>query len=180
MEDIYNNLFEMMNSRNYNSNDKKVNNIKVEDFNIIFKDNNKNKIFCFYIDNTKIGINHIKQIIQTLDEKSDKHALVIHSLPVTSFAKQFIETSEYEIEMFNSKELSKNITKHFLVPKHTLLNKIQAVELTNQLQITKSHLPKIKKSDPISRYYNAQQNDIFEITRYDNNIKSLYYRLVYT
>ena len=39
-------------------------------------------------------------------------------------------------------------------------------------------LPKLKKQDPIARYFGAKINDVFEIIRYDNDIKSLYYRIV--
>ena len=178
MNNVYNTLFEMMQERGYSSEKKSKNNIEIDDFNITFtKDNDK--IIVFYINNAKVGINHVKSIIEHIQSKSATHALIIYSLVVTSFAKQFIESCEYNIEIFNENELFKNITKHYLVPQHKLLDKDEISFLIKNLQIKYTNLPKVKKQDPLSRYYGAKINDVFEITRYDNNIKSLYYRNVY-
>jgi len=178
MNSIYNTLFEMMEDRGYSTEKKCTNNIEIDDFNIIFT---KGDTACniFYINNAKVGINHIKSVIESIDTKNCNHALVIYSLVVTSFAKQFLESTHHNIELFHENELLKNITKHYLVPNHRLLEKLDIVILLKNLQIKKSNLPKVKKHDPISKYYGAKTNDVFEITRYDNSIKSLYYRIVY-
>jgi len=168
-----------MSDRDFHTETKNTSNIEINNFNITFISNNtNNEIIVFYINNSKIGINHIKTIIETIENKNCKNAIIIYSLVVTSFAKQFIESSKYNIELFNENELLKNITKHYLVPKHKLLNNNDIELLLQQLQIKSDNLPKLKKHDPICRYYGAKINDVFEITRYDNNIKSLYYRIV--
>ena len=174
---IYDTLFEMMEERGYSGEKKNTNNIELDDFNIIFT---KNDISCkiFYINNAKVGINHIKSIIENIEASNANTALIIYSLVVTSFAKQFLLSSHYNIELFNENELVKNITKHYLVPNHKLLDKSDINSLLKNLQIQKGNLPKVKKQDPISKYYGAKINDVFQITRYDNDIKSLYYRLV--
>ena len=178
MNSIYNTLFEMMQDRGYSAERKSTNNIELDDFNIIFT---KNKTTCmiFYIHDAKVGINHIKSIIENIELKNCNNAIIIYSLAVTSFAKQFLDTSNYNIELFHENELLKNITNHYLVPKHKLLNKSDIKNLLENLQIKQINLPRVKKYDPISKYYAAQKNDVFEITRYDNDVKSFYYRLVY-
>ena len=133
----------------------------------------------FYINNVKVGINHIKSMIENLQSKNCKSAIIIYSSIVTSFAKQYLESSiSFNIELFHENELQKNITKHHLVPQHKLLVQTDINLLLQNLQIQKENLPKIKKQDPICKYYGAEIDDVFEITRYDNYIKSLYYRLV--
>lgn len=178
MNSIYNTLFEMMNDRGFSAEKSIKTNIEIIDFDITFENKNSKYLIC-YINNDKVGINHIKAVIEKLESENCKNVIIIHSLIVTSFAKQFLESSEYNIEMFHENELLKNITKHYLVPKHKLLDKEDIKKLLRQLQIKSCHLPKVKKSDPISRYYGAKENDVFEITRFDDNIKSQYYRKVY-
>ena len=178
MNSVYNTLFEMMQDRGFHTNKSNNINININDFNITFINCNNDKIMIFYINNSKVGINHIKTVIENITNNNCNHCLIIYSLLITSFAKQFIESCDYEIEIFNENELLKNITKHYLVPEHKKLNKNEIKLLTNQLQIKSENLPKLKKNDPISRYFNANVNDVFQITRFDNNIKSLYYRII--
>ena len=180
MNSIYNTLFEMMNDRGYSAEKQNSNNIEVDDFNIIFTNHiTGDECMVFFINNAKVGINHIKTILESLKEKKCNSAMIIYTLVVTSFAKQFLESSNFNIELFHKNELSKNLTKHYLVPEHKLLSKQDIECLLKNLKIKKCNLPKVKKQDPISKYYGAQINDVFEITRYDNNIKSSYYRIVY-
>lgn len=178
MNCMYNTLFDMMNDREFFADKKINNNIEFEDFDIIFKKGTKQCLIC-YINNAKVGINHIKSIIESLEKINCSNVILIYSLIVTSFAKQFVETSTYNIELFHESYFLKNITKHYLVPKHKLIKVEDTELLLKELQIKSCNLPKIKKQDPISRYYGSQLNDVFEITRYDNDIKTLYYRIVY-
>lgn len=178
MNSVYNTLFEMMNDRGYYAERKTTNNIEIDDFNIVFTKNDTN-CTIFYIHNSKIGINHIKSVIENLENNDCNHALIIYSSVVTSFAKQFLVTSiNYNIELFNENELLKNITNHFLVPEHKLLDKLEVKSILANFQINSINLPKVKMQDPICKYYGAKINDVFEITRYDNDMKSLYYRIV--
>ena len=73
----------------------------------------------------------------------------------------------YNIEMFNINSLGVNITKHILVPKHTLITDSETKEnVKTKLCLKKwSELPLIRISDPIASYYGAKNGDVFEITR---------------
>ena len=179
MNEVYNTLFEMMDDRGFScTTDKTItNNIKIIDFDITFN-KKEETIHIFYIPNVKIGINNIKYVIETLEKKNNTHGLIIFSMSVTSFAKQFVENCEYKLELFSENDLYKNITKHYLVPKHELLNQDKIEILLKELKIKQMNLPKIKKNDPISKYYGADVNNVFQITRFNDNIESLYYRNV--
>ena len=78
---------------------------------------------------------------------------------------------EDNFEVFHYKKLVRNITHHMYVPKHELLKKNTrewnntADMLTKSLKINSlRQLPNIYDTDPISRYYNAKQFDLFKIT----------------
>lgn len=68
---------------------------------------------------------------------------------------------------------------HILQPKHTKLNEKQAEELLNELNISKSQLPKILLSDP-ALPEGCIEGDIVKIERKDpeTNELNLYYRVV--
>ena len=106
MNTIYKNLQYMMFERHYicQSPLSPKTNITIDDFDISFKYNN-DIIKIFYINDVKIGINHIKDIIKKLDTINYKHAIIIYNKVITSFAKQFLETCEYNIELFSENEL---------------------------------------------------------------------------
>ena len=181
MQKVYQTLHEMMFDREYivNKDDLNIkNNISTKDFDIIFNHKFKNlQTKVFYIDQGKIGINNIKSIIDDLNSILLKKCLIIHKNTITSFAKQYMDTSEYFFECFSENDLLKNVTKHFLVPKHTLLSDFEKRTLLRTLKCSKLNLPKIFKNDPISKYYGANSSDVFKIIRVDNNIESIYYRI---
>ena len=98
MDTIYCNLISMMSERNYYPSENKTESIKIENFNIFFQNSiTGKKIYIFYITVPKVGINEIKKIITELDECKCNHCIVIYSTVLTSFAKQFIITSNTSI-----------------------------------------------------------------------------------
>lgn len=68
---------------------------------------------------------------------------------------------------------------HILQPKHTKINEKQAEELLNELNISKSQLPKILSSDP-ALPEGCVEGDVIKIERRDpeTNELNLYYRVV--
>lgn len=72
------------------------------------------------------------------------------------------------IEIFEINELQFNITKHSLVPKHTLVT--DEAEITKLVQLyglkCKVQFPLILKTDPVARYINAKPGNLVRITRY--------------
>ena len=96
MNTIYNTVFEMMQDRGYSAEKKSANNIDLDDFNIVFTKNN-DKCMIFFINNAKVGINHVKSVIENIELNSCNNAIIIYSLVVTSFAKQFLESSSCNI-----------------------------------------------------------------------------------
>lgn len=80
------------------------------------------------------------------------------------------------IQIFLTKELLYNPTKHELVPKHKKLSPEAAETLINDLQLkSKNQLPFIQKQDIIARWLGLQPGDIVKITRYTETSGKYYY-----
>lgn len=82
-------------------------------------------------------------------------------------------------EIFLEHELMINIVDHEIVPKHIPLTKKEIEELYSKYNVKKSQMPLIFESDPISRYYNMKQGDVFRIIRASGKSgQTVTYRLV--
>lgn len=127
------------------------------------------QIIVFFSEETKIGITHIRAFIEEMKRLEINHAILIVKGTYTSSAIKGVEilmsNSGMRIELFTEKETRIDITEHSLQPKFKLLNQDEIKTLLNQYKIELTHLPRIKKTDPISRYYGAEINDVFKIIR---------------
>ena len=168
----------MMAERNFYTLESKNNDISIDDFNIFFQNSqNGEKIYIFYITAQKVGINEIKKVISELDKYQCNRCIVIYNTLLTSFAKQYINTTNKHVELFSHNELMKNIYSHFLVPRHVLLSHNDKCDLLKNLKVKEEKLPKIFVSDPISKYFGATKGDVFKIYRNDHTELSTYYRI---
>lgn len=72
-----------------------------------------------------------------------------------------------------------NVTKHVLVPKHTLLSDAQKEKVCAEFNISLTQFPKITKDDPAIASLNAKVADIIKIERTSPTAgKAVYYRVV--
>ena len=130
-------------------------------------------VVIYVIMEEKLGVEFIKMIIQTFIDLEIDHLIIISRDKLTPFAKKYIISESMKIELFLFEELKFNITKHELVPKHVLLSNKESQEVIEYYG--KKYLPQIKKSDIVSRYFDAELGQIFRIYRNEGGI---YYRLV--
>ena len=80
------------------------------------------------------------------------------------------------IQIFLTKELLYNPTKHELVPKHKKLSPEAAETLVAEMQLkSKNQLPFIQKQDIIARWLGLLPGDIVKITRYTETSGKYYY-----
>lgn len=178
MEQIYFNFLKMMKNREFDiSIHETKSNIKFEDFNIRFQNSEKNYIDVFFINEEKIGINTVKSVFKDTEDNNINHIIIIYKNIVTSFAKQYMDNHDIYVELFSFNDFKKDIYSHVLVPVHKLLSKTEKEKTINSLKLHETNIPKIKKIDPISRYFGAKNGDMFEITRHEQGIYSSYYRI---
>lgn len=150
-------------------NDYNENNLKI----IVNNINNNSICVLFYDD--KIGIELMKDIITNIMKKNELyHLILVIREKLTSFAKKELNNipPNYQIEVFLQHNSLFNVTEHVKVPKHELI--INKLTIKHILDIYGKNLPKISKSDTLSRYYNAKIGQIFKIYRHN----TIYYRQV--
>lgn len=137
------------------------------------------KMVIVFIDDDKMGINHAKQIETQIAESGIAHALVIYNGTITTFAKGVLDNIEVHVELFCSDELLYNVSRHVLVPKHTLLDSSQKADVLKKYKVHERNMPFISKTDPVCKYYGGKPGDLFHIMRPSaNTLSSTYYRLV--
>lgn len=130
------------------------------------------KILCFIIDDDKLNIQGIKDIINILNKNNATKSIIVHNNGITPSAKKSLETTNYSIELFSLKEMQINITHHRLVPKHL---KASTEEKTVLEKNYKGKLPLILSTDPVVRYYAFNKGDYIKIVRKDG---SIFFRVV--
>ena len=58
-----------------------------------------------------------------------------------------------------------DMTKHVLVPKHTLVSESEKKQITDSLNLSGKELPKILKTDPVIAELKTKDGDVIKITR---------------
>ena len=152
-------------------------------------------LLVFYVEyvrhSTKNGekiVDNIKDILSIVSKRfssqdlSDFRLILISPIPPSKQISTYeIKFPSYNIQYFSHAELMFNITKHVLVPTHTLLNPPQKELLSQNVKLANLHT--ININDPVVKYYGANVGDIFSILREDFAIdtiskQSLIYRRV--
>ena len=69
------------------------------------------------------------------------------------------------MECFTEEELMYNVTKHEMVPPHTIMNPEQVAQILKRYRITEKQLPKIDRHDAVARFMGLRVGDIVQIIR---------------
>jgi DNA-directed RNA polymerase subunit H (RpoH/RPB5) len=76
------------------------------------------------------------------------------------------KTQKYKLELFTFAEKSFNLPDHILVPKHKLIKDPEIIKKKiKEYKCRRDHIPKVFINDPVSRYYGAEQGNLFKIFR---------------
>eukprot|EP00917_Polyrhabdina_sp_WS-2016_P023913 GHVP01051772.1.p2 GENE.GHVP01051772.1~~GHVP01051772.1.p2 ORF type:complete len:207 (+),score=36.55 GHVP01051772.1:18-638(+) len=128
----------------------------------------QNKILIFFSDETKkTGVKPIRELLDKMEEKGIKRAILVTQNVLTAFARDAIAEAapQQTIEHFNETELLVNITRHELVPEHIPLSIEEKKQLLSRYKIQEHHLPRILQTDPVARYYGATKGAVLKIIR---------------
>lgn len=127
-----------------------------------------NDIKIVYYLNPKFKWSELKKTYEDEEEnkKYSLHILVVKD-KVSQSNMKIINALGINLQIFDIKELQFNITKHVLVPKHTVVKDEKEVEdiLVRYSLKSKFQLPIILRADPMARYLNLKNGDIVKITR---------------
>ena len=149
--------------------------------NQIFHIDIETKVRLLYSAMPKFKSQDLKKYI----EEFDLIVLIVREKLSSANMKTALELGDSihaQIQVFSLPELQFNISKHILVPKHTLIkssNEERIASIIQSLNIkSKVQLPIILKTDAMARFLNARPGDIVEILRYSpTSGEHLFYRL---
>jgi len=144
---------------------------------------NDKRLLVYFIYDPKVSVKNMKNIREMLDDDPTKYVglILVYKATITSFAKQFIATdvNDLNVQVFSESELSFNVTKHELVPKHEILSQSEKSAVVARYKTGLRYFPLILSTDPVARYYGALPGIMIKITR-DSPTAGIYtlYRVV--
>jgi DNA-directed RNA polymerase I, II, and III subunit RPABC1 len=123
----------------------------------------KASIIVFFNQSPKINNDRVQEYILKMRNDNFTHAIIIYNDAVTSTAQKVIdELKGMRIELFQKKTLRYNITKHRLVPTHSLLTKSEMKTFKEEYG---TKIPIILYNDPVARFFDFQRGDIVKVER---------------
>lgn len=189
----YNNALEMLENRNYNVTE--LINPSIEIFNkrlesdILDKITGDNKdCYLLIMKHQKITkkdfLNKIDTIIES--DKTNDFLLIVLTFDkhLHSFVKLIKQKYAKDIQIFLMNELQMNVLKHELQPSFSLISDDEKIEILNKYDINSEQLPLMKIDDPVAKYFNAKEGDVFKIIRKSmvgrnrTSGQGIYYRIV--
>lgn len=123
----------------------------------------EDKLYIFSPKIPKVGVSTIRKYVGEMEANIVKKAIIIVKESITPFAKQ--EVKDVHIECFKEDELFIDKLQHVSVPEHRLLVPEEKKQILEHYMCKETQLPKIRRDDPISRYFGAECGQVFEITR---------------
>lgn len=135
-----------------------------------------NTLQVIYILDEKFGAQSLKNLIMDLEVEDIKHLILI-AKDFTSDAIKGIKNikDDLQIEYFMNKNLYTPVTNSRFQPKTFLvLNNKEIAEIVQQYGPIKN-FPRIKESDPVSKYFNLKIN---QVICFDRGNGDYYYRRV--
>ncbi|KIR51523.1 DNA-directed RNA polymerase I, II, and III subunit RPABC1 [Cryptococcus gattii Ru294] len=105
--------------------------------------------------------------IGSMDKMGARRGIIIWSEKMSPAAKKTLQEmqSEYHLEDFPESDLLVNITKHFLVPKHTIMKPEEKSALIKRYRLKETQLPRIMVTDPVAKYYGLKRGQVMKIER---------------
>jgi DNA-directed RNA polymerase I, II, and III subunit RPABC1 len=136
--------------------------VEITEENLVGK-KGRSSVIVFFNLSPKVNNDRIQEYITKMRNANFTHAIVVYNDSVTPMAQKVVDELEgLRIELFQMKSLRYNITKHRLVPKHTLLTKSEMKSFKEQFG---TKIPILLHTDPIARFYDFQKSDIVKVER---------------
>jgi DNA-directed RNA polymerases I, II, and III subunit RPABC1 len=137
--------------------------------NFYINDDNKPTYVYFYIDNKSFTKNDFKNIHTKITEEYDtavKILIIIKDKIPSSTKVELVKLIYSNVQIFSHNELTFNITKNYLVPRHILLNEDEKKKVYKKYNTTDNTIfQKILITDPVAKYYSMSIGDLCRIVR---------------
>jgi len=143
----------------------------------VFSFTSNNKKFGIYIINSKLNsIISKSPLDEYLNTNLDMRKFIIIDSPSKRAVKQIFDSYK-NCEFFFVREMIGDLCSKVFIPEHKILNEEQKNNLLKRIKL--NELSVILTSDVMSRYYNANPNDVFRIKRPNMTTGySIFYRVV--
>ena len=81
----------------------------------------------------------------------------------------------YFVQIFNISSLLYDVTKHSLVPEHSILSNLEKEALLKHFNIDETKLPCISRFDPVAKFIGLRPGDVCKIKRSSYTSGDIYY-----
>ena len=149
----------------------------------IFIDNPDRQVHVIFIYQNKVSPSilreNLEHSLKNYLTKDNKCLIIIMKQPPNNSSLK-VKNKHKFLQLFWVRQLIVNITKHTLVPQHTVLSNEEKEDVIEKFHVPdETHFPIILKTDPICQYYNMQKSDMCRIIRNSPSAgKVEYYRVV--
>lgn len=138
---------------------------------LLFTRNKKQLLVYFHPLDSKLAQNDMSYIRTLMSEKNALNLIMVANNNATPKVSSVLEILGHNAQLFSEEELLFNVTRHQLVPKHTLVTgeeREQILKTFTTLPDGKQHidlLPGMFTNDAIVKYYNFRVDDLIRIDR---------------
>lgn len=146
--------------------------LDIDTISICSTKDNKLHIMIYLCRTEKFNIEGVKYAVYQLQQHRLKHVLIVYQNIITSSARKAVEhLQDYDVELFEKKELQFNPTRHRLYCPHVKIEKDDNEIPKEQIL----HLPVLLRTDVICKYFQFHRGDVIKIQRKNGSVA---YRLV--
>ncbi len=151
---------------------------------LYIQDETKEKPYYVYFHtDASFGKNDMKNVVQKITNQYQNEnmgiIILLKDKESTSIQKEKSKAIYKNVEFFEQKKMTFNITKHVFVPKHVIMTPEEEAEVVEKYETPKSKFPKISVSDPVAKYYGMKPDQMCRIIRNDPEVGlSISYRIV--
>merc|ERR1719263_2587443 len=109
----------------------------------------------------------MKNFQMRMKKEKVSRSIVVIKKEITNHANRSMKILKPDLifDVFGQQELIINIMEHILVPRHILLSNEEKKQLLEKYSVKESQLPRIQKSDAVSRYLGLERGQIVKIIR---------------
>eukprot|EP01066_Platyproteum_vivax_P000452 Platyproteum_vivax@DN10499_c0_g1_i1.p1 len=120
-------------------------------------------------DDKKLPVKAIDKVVVKMENENVTNCIIVSRNGINSHTAQAITdvtaSGSMCLEHFVETELTINILRHELVPKHELLTEEQKKALLKKYRVKEHQLPRIPRTDPVARFLGLKQRQVVKITR---------------
>ncbi len=122
-------------------------------------------IWVEFCDEASVGVRTMRAFAHSLQERAVTTGILIYQTSLTASASKVLTAVDIAIETFAEADLLVNITRHELVPRHSVLAPMQKKALLERYRLTDAQLPRIQTADPVARYFGLRRGQVVKIIR---------------